>query len=150
MFPPCFIYRQLPSLAPKYPAFPPCFIYRQLPSLADGASAFPPCFIYRQLPSLADGASAFPPCFIYRQLPSLADGASAFYRASFAGNYTYRPPGAPLCFNCTSSKKTRRAKNVPGWKTGHRSVIPDGNILHDLSFSGRTGNTGVLRRPRFI
>ena len=43
-------------------------------------------------------------------------------------------------------KRQSGQKNVPGWRTGHRPVIPDGNILHDLSFSGRTGNTGVLRR----
>ncbi len=42
-------------------------------------------------------------------------------------------------FNCTSSKKTGR-KNVPGWKTGHRTVYPAGDILHGMSFSGRTGN----------
>ena len=56
----------------------------------------------------------------------------------------------PCASTVLPRKRQSGQKNVPGWRTGLQPVIPDGNILHDLSFSGRTGNTGVLRRPRFI
>ena len=52
----------------------------------------------------------------------------------------------PCASTVLPRKRQDGQKNVPGWRTGHRPVIPDRNILHDLSFSGRTGNTGVLRR----
>ena len=43
-------------------------------------------------------------------------------------------------------KRQSGQKNVPEWRTGLQPVIPDGNILHGMSFSGRTRSTGALRR----